>query len=170
MSYGDLSRPVPDVPGVVLDAVTHHANWQAALTASVLNGWKDRLPNLHLLPRGFLLELGAIFELDYWERLGLRAQLNSDLPSYHEAKLQLTQRAARGPQEFEGPGASLLAPRVLRVWLERFAWDGPELLGAEVLVGELDEDLFAELLADFVWRHQQGLSKLLPIDHEANYG
>ena len=37
--------------------------------------------------------------------------------------------------------------------MERFAWEAPELLQDDVVVGEIDEDEFAEALAAFLWQY-----------------
>ena len=41
--------------------------------------------------------------------------------------------------------------------MEHFAWSGPELLQADAVVDNLDEDEFIDLLAKFVWTHRHEL-------------
>jgi hypothetical protein len=36
-----------------------------------------------------------------------------------------------------------------------------DVLQADVIVGDVDEDAFIEVLADFVWRHRHELSRLV---------
>jgi len=67
----------------------------------------------------------------------------------------------KGPKEFEGPDAAPLSPRVLRVWVEQFAWDGPELIGADVVVGDFDDVEFVDVLAELIWKHRDELTNLL---------
>lgn len=59
-----------------------------------------------------------------------------------------------------------LAPQVLWVWVTRFAWDGPALLQADVLIQEMDQDAFIDVLAEFVWNHRSELAHLLGISGE----
>jgi hypothetical protein len=108
-----------------------------------------------------LLELGAVLELGVWERVGFRQHLNVDLPTYREAADELAARCRKGPEEFDGPNATPLARQVLRVWTENFAWDGPDLVQADVVVGDFEEDEFIELLAEFVWNHRHELKNLV---------
>ena len=45
--------------------------------------------------------------------------------------------------------------------MNHFAWEGRDLLHGEFILSEVDEDQFAQELADFVWQHRRELSKLL---------
>ncbi len=55
----------------------------------------------------------------------------------------------------------MLSGRVLQVWIDNFAWDGPELLGADIVVGHVDEDVFVDVMAEFVWKYRHGIASLL---------
>ena len=140
----------------------HYAARQADLTAATLDATCLFPEKPASLPAAFLLELGAVLELGMWERQGVRPFLAVDLPTFHEAAAQLATRANQGPEAFEGPDAAPLSRRVLRVWMENFAWDGPQLLGCDVLVGTVDENQFAAVLAEFLLEHHHDLSRLLP--------
>jgi hypothetical protein len=142
-------------------AVAQHAERVADLTVAILDAIGLIRNKSAPFPAMFLLELGAVLELGLWEQQGLRAFLDTDLPSYQEAAAALAARAAKGLVEFEGPNAAPLSSLVLRVWMENFAWEGPCHLQAEVVVGNVDEDQFAQVLADFVWQHRRELSGLL---------
>jgi hypothetical protein len=148
------------INSVVLAAVVRQAHRQAELTAAVLKAWGLAEGKASPLPAGFLLELGAVLELGLWERQGVRPYLTADLPSYREAADELGARASKGPVEFEVPGSVRLWPQVLRVWLEQFAWDGPEALGADLLVGQVDEDALVDVLAEFLWQHRHEVAGL----------
>jgi hypothetical protein len=143
-------------------AVTRHAERQADLTAATLNamGFFPKKPAG--FPAAFLLELGAVLELGLWERQGLRPYFDVDLPTYREAADALLARAQRGPAAFDGPDAALLSSRVLQTWMNHFAWEGQDLLQADVLVGGVDdEDTFVDLLANFLLTHRHALSTVL---------
>jgi hypothetical protein len=113
------------------------------------------------LPPAFLLELSAVLELRLWELQGLRSYLDADLPTSREAAHALANRAKKGPAEFEGPDAAPLSVRVLHVWMEAFAFDGPDFLHADLIVRDVDEDAFIDVLSEFVWRHRHDISMLL---------
>ena len=150
-----------DVPDPLVRAVARHAQRQADLTAVALDAMGLFKSEPSRLPAGYLLELGAVLELGLWERQGLRPHLDVDLPTFREAADYLAARAAKGPAEFQDPDATPLCRRVREVWVEQFAWEGPELLEAEVLVSDVDDDAFVDVLAEFVWTHRQELSNLL---------
>jgi hypothetical protein len=49
--------------------------------------------------------------------------------------------------------------KVNMLWIEHFARDGQQLLGAEIIVDDRDEEL-VEQLANFLWRNRGVLSEL----------
>ncbi|NLX98144.1 MAG: hypothetical protein GXY83_18440 [Rhodopirellula sp.] len=144
-----------------VQAVVRHAHRRADLTAAALDAIGLLTKRPAVFPAGFLLEFGAVVELGVWERQGLRVFLNSDLPTFSEAADELLARVAKGSAAFDGSDAAPLSRRVFQVWMERFAWEGPDILDADFLVGDVDEDQFARVLADFVWQHRHELSRLL---------
>jgi hypothetical protein len=108
------------------------------------------------LPPEFLVELAAILHLAMWEQGELRDSLPADLPPASKALAALADRAAAKVPQFSGePEAALLLRRVLAIWLSRMAWHGPHRLGADVIVTGTDEDQFATLIAEFLWKHRQ---------------
>jgi hypothetical protein len=154
------------VPDAVIQAAIRRAERQAEMVIAAFDehGLFPQRPVA--LPAGFLLELGAVMELGLWERQGLRAHLDSALPTYREATYReatdaFLARAKQGAAAFGSPETVLLHNRVLRVWMEHFAWDGPDILQAELILGDVDDEEFANMLADFVWQHRHDLSKLL---------
>ncbi len=149
------------VPDCQIRAVVRHAERQADLTAATLDAMGLLATKPVTFPAAFLLELAAVLELGMWERQGLRPYLATDLPTYREAAAKLAARANQGSEAFEGSDAAPLSRRVRQVWMERFAWEGHDLLHADVILGEVDEDEFTRVLADFVWQHRRELSKML---------
>ena len=148
-------------------AATRNAIRQADLTAVALNATgvftsaEGERPDWSRLPPGYLLELAATIQIGLWERQGLLPHLAPDLPSFHEAAQMLLDRAAKGPAEFRGVDATPLSRRVTQEYLDRFAWDGPEFLQSEILLGDGDNDGFVEAFAKFLWTHRGELSSLL---------
>jgi hypothetical protein len=144
-----------------IQAVIRNAQRRADLTAATLEATGLFKSDPCRLPAAFLLELSAVLELGLWERQGLRAYLDTDLPTFREAADALARRAAKGPAEFDGSNAALLSKHVLQAWMDHFAWEGPDLLHADFVLGDVDEDQLAQVLADFVWQHRRELSSLL---------
>jgi hypothetical protein len=72
----------------------------------------------------------------------------------------------KGPAEFKGEDAAPLSLKVLRVWTEQFAWEGPDTLGADIILGDVDEDEFAAVLADFLWQHRHAMDSFLTNETE----
>ena len=161
----EINAGSPELSDIQIQAIVHNAERRAEPTAAYLDRWYGESKTCRL-PPAFLLELSAVLELELWERQGFRPYRITDLPTFEEAKVQLAERAFKGPTEFTGPNARPLSEAVLRVWIEQFAWEGPELLQAEVLVGPVDEDEFADALAEFVWQHRHKLSRIVPPNHE----
>ena len=146
----------------LVQAVARHAQRQADLVANFLRASGACKDSEEIqVPGAALLELAAVLELGVWERCGIRPQLVVDVPSYREAAEQFAARCMKGADEFKGEDATPLARRVLLVWIEHFAWDGPDTLGAEIVLGDVDEDRLVEVLAEFVWRHRHELGCLV---------
>ena len=106
------------------------------------------------------MELAAVLQLEEWERQSVLDHLNADLPSYRQAADELAARSA-WPKEFHGRHATRLSTLVNTVWIERFAWDGPSMLQADIVFGDCDEDALVEQLAKFLWEHRVDLNKLI---------
>lgn len=134
-------------------AIVRNAEYQADLTAATLREMGLPIKNLRL-PGNFLLELGAVVQLHVWERRGLTPHLKGELPAAKVASKELVERVQKGASEFEGNNAAPLSRQVLQVGIEQFAWNGQELLQADVVVGDVDEDEFVALLAEFLWTHR----------------
>lgn len=152
------------VPDALVRAATVRAERQAELVAAYLDStelFRSRSPSL---PAAFLLELAAVLELGTWERQDLCRHLDVDLPSHSDAAESLASRAAQRPGEFEGPDAAPLSRKMFQVWATSFAWNSHQFLHADVILGEVDEDAFVDLLANFLWQHQSELANLISPD------
>ena len=145
-----------------IQGVARHAECQADLTAATLDATGLFSRNGRPFSRrAFCSNSGQSWNWVCGNGRDCDPYLTSDLPTFREAATHLLARARRGPEAFDGPDAALLSRRVLQVWMEHFAWEGPDLLEADFIVGDVDEDQFAQLLADFVWQHRHELSRLL---------
>jgi hypothetical protein len=107
------------------------------------------------LPTYFLVGLGAALRLLAWEQRGLRVHREAGLPPAHEALRNVFRAvAADAPLAEKEQAARRLRRRVLGVFIARLAWDGRALLGADVELGEADEDTLIDALAQFLWQNR----------------
>ncbi|QDU17465.1 hypothetical protein CA11_53070 [Gimesia maris] len=112
------------------------------------------------LPANYLLELGAVLMIGYWEFNGILAHIEAGLPSEAEATKNLSERAQKGASEFAGDNATPIQNQVQQFWIHNLAWDGPSLMSTEMVLDEIDEDQFMDL-AEFLWKHRQELKQML---------
>jgi hypothetical protein len=145
-----------------IQAVARRAEFVAALTAHGIRTALHLLeygPGVQTLtaPAGFLLELGTVFVLASWEAKGISAHIEVGLPSSNEADADLVRRLQQDPKQFDVIDSTGLSSRVLRFWLENFAWDGLESVDSDLLLSAVDEDSFLDSLADFLWRNRQSM-------------
>ena len=107
-----------------------------------------------VVPGDCLLRLGAALRLSLWEQLGIRAHLDHGLPPARQALIDVL-RTATGQAEAEAAErARSLAGRVLALSVEHFAWSGRVELGADIVLGEADQEQLLEVLAAYLWRHR----------------
>ena len=141
-------------------AVRYSAERQAVMVGELLTALDQQLRDAGCptgsqgLPVGYLLELGALCQLRLWEDEGLTSLLPSDLPSSQQAIADILRRLTEAPQQFRDTSSCRLGHRVLQVVMEQFAWAGPNLLEADVVVGDVDEDALVESLAQLLWEHR----------------
>jgi hypothetical protein len=90
-----------------------------------------------------------------WEEAGLHAHRDAGLPSAQEALREVARWVVTPePLAAKERAANELACRVLAVAVERLAWNGRPLLGADLQLGEADEEVLVEALAGFLWAHR----------------
>lgn len=138
-----------------------HAERSAELTAATLDATGLFPKRPILLPANFLLEFAAVLQLGIWEERGLCRRLDADLPTFSQASKALADRAANAWAEFLGADAAPLHEKILSVWSEQIAWQAREILDADVVLSDVNEDAFADLVAEFIWQHRDKLEDLL---------
>jgi hypothetical protein len=149
-----------EVSDACVQAVASRADYIATLTGEYLSATDlfpktDKNPTEPVrLPAGFLLELGAVLQIAVWERTGIRTHIDAGLPSYEEAAADLARRASENPADFDRIESATLLRRVFPLWVERFAWGGPEVFAAEMQIDTAEEDALVNGLAEFLWRHR----------------
>jgi hypothetical protein len=107
-----------------------------------------------LLPVGYLVESAGVLQLKAWEEIGLRVHVDAGLPTYFQADWELAKQFWEHPELFGTIDSAKLFPRVFRVWRERFAMSGRQLLGADIRIDQIDDESFVENLAQFLYRHR----------------
>jgi hypothetical protein len=105
------------------------------------------------LPSWFLLELGAALRLWIWEHSGIRLHLGAGLPPAGEALRAVFRRLTAAAGDGATGEGTPLSRAVMGLFVEHFAWSGQQDLGAELLLGEADEDDLVGALADLIWAH-----------------
>lgn len=165
MAAVDVANGFSGFSDSLVTAVARNAAFVAELTAATLDASglfvADSIPRL---PRGFLLELAAVLQLGLWERQGIVIHQQAGLPSFASAAKSLALRAKEGPTAFSSNEATVLSRSVLVCWIEHFAWDSSSIWGCEMIVGDADEDEFADMLAEFLWDNRDHLSQFLELE------
>jgi hypothetical protein len=109
-------------------------------------------------PAGFLLELSAVLQLAAWEHKDQHHHIDAGLPTFEDAAAHLARRAETAPADFNQLSSATLHRQVLSFCLEKIAWQGLDYLGTDVLVGEIDDEVFLDGLAEFLWANRHQLS------------
>jgi len=141
----DLSR----FPAELIDAVRGEAEASADRVAAFLYsaGWRPGQP-LRCTEEG-LLALDAALRLLDWEARGVTAHRAAGLPdaesALNDAVASLLGREVAG-------SAARLGVSVLAVFAERMAWGAGKELAAQVELGEVDEDVLVDAVADLIWK------------------
>jgi hypothetical protein len=101
------------------------------------------------LPAGFLLHLAAALRLSLWETQGFTFHHAAGLPPADQAIGDAFDALAdtnANPTEF--------CTAVMRLLLERFAWNGLGDLNVDIALDELSEEGALDVLAQFLWTHR----------------
>ena len=102
------------------------------------------------LPTLLLLRLGVGCQLLRWESRGILLHKQLGLPDgwavIREALIRVS--GVAGPQVDPNPG---IEQRVLQLSLDQLSWTAPDLLGADIVLGDVDEDALAISVADLLW-------------------
>jgi hypothetical protein len=141
-------QPFDDSARALITAVAAGGARDAELVALFLGhlGLKGTPEKPLLLPRGFLLRLATGVRLVAWEALGVFFHREIGLPEAREV-LRGAFRFVAEPDAYSNE----LDLAVLRLSIERFSWYGGPELGADIALGDVEEDAALEALADFLW-------------------
>jgi hypothetical protein len=137
-----------DFPPELIRALEDEASRSADNVASFLSevGVRFNPENPVRFPRKFLLNLAAGLRLDTWESHGCFIHRELGLPAAEEviraAVQSLTDLAIGRPDLLEA---------AVRIFCERFAWNGRSDLNADVVLDDITDDAALEALAAFLW-------------------
>jgi hypothetical protein len=143
----------------VLSAFVGDGEYMATLVARFLDEWhqamgrKKPLP----LPAEFLLELSAVIRIAIWQRAGLTLEMGADFPPWQELLEQLLSRLFTNPTSFSCDPYSCPAPlrkKVVEFWFQRCSWTATLILGTDIVIHPVDEELLLDALADALWQHR----------------
>ncbi|MBN1855256.1 MAG: hypothetical protein JW829_21165 [Pirellulales bacterium] len=150
---------IVELPVSLLRAIQEHGARSGEIMANMLDEYQRRIGEKPEFPPAFLLEWSAVMQLGIWELQGFYQHQAAGLPTYREACQELAQRASRGPEEFCHLKSAVLHRKVLQYWLEHFACQASEILGAEVAMNSLEEETFLEQVSDLLWKNRHRLPK-----------
>ena len=147
----------PDVQAAVVLFSERQAGFAVALLHTLVTeaGRRGDSMDVQGLPLGFLMELGAIMQLQMWERSGVRPLLPTELPTVAVAAGELNARVQADPTEFARAESAVLSRRLLNVWMEHFSWTAPVALGVDIVIGRVDEDALVETVAQLLWNYRR---------------
>ena len=156
-----LAAPIPpEVPADLFSAFARDAADDADRVGHFLQA-VGLIPEQHgqteapvRLPMDQLLGLAAGLRLYAWEQNGLRIHREAGLPSAREVILKVLRSGASMAGPATTNDGKLLWASVMALFMERFAWSGRADLGADILLGDAEDDTFIEALADFLWAHR----------------
>lgn len=157
-SYIDpVKGPHPEVIAAVVRFAERQADFAAAAIDALVTEATRRGDTFdgRRLPAGFLLELGAVMQLQVWEDSGVRSLLTVEVPTAAAAAADLNARVQADPGRFTQVDAATLSNQLLRVWLEHFSWSAPEMLGVDIVIGRLDEEELVETMAQLLWKYRR---------------
>jgi hypothetical protein len=103
-------------------------------------------------PAAFLLGLGAVLRVLGWEVAGYYPHKEGGLSSARQMLLDLLKWCQHDTPAQRDRAVVQLCNKILSISATRFAWEGPEIIGVDVLIGPADEDVLVDAMAEFVWQ------------------
>lgn len=138
-----------ELPPEMVGAVVGLATRDAACVDVFLGRIAEQATFKKPITPNFLLHLGAALRLHIWEANNLFFHREAGLPEARRA----IQDALLSLNNPEADSAGFCAS-VMHLYLKRFAWSGYTELGADIALGESQEDLLLDVLAEFLWAHR----------------
>ena len=108
------------------------------------------------LPASFVLGLAAALRVKTWERQGIFIHFEAGLPDSRRLLVDLfTRLFTSAVDDLKAFGFGLWY-WVLELATSRLAWSGASEIGSDILVGDVNEEMFVETLANFLWANRHG--------------
>jgi hypothetical protein len=126
------------------------ADWVILLTRHL--GYDASPVKPIVIDREVLLFLGAVLWLHSWEIAGISIHCEAGLP---RAADLLTNAARALAENGTKPDGSGLSKRVMRLFVENFAWDSRGDLAVPVVLDGLAEDMAVDALAELLWSRRR---------------
>jgi hypothetical protein len=124
---------------------------EAAVQFFNRQGGDHQLLEHDLLPGGYLLDQGALFQLLSWESAGLCYYLTYDVPSFADAIDHLKEKIIAFMNQHPDAIFGELTGRVLAFCAEHLAGHDHDAFDADVVV-QAETAAGVECLADFLWQ------------------
>ena len=143
-----VASPFANIPDDLLTAVALDATCDADHVGLFLSYLRIRGTPVRpiFLPREFLLQLAAALRLLCWEAQGFFFHRDAGLPDAQEAIRDAFRSLADHHEE-----RTDISKKVLRLFIDRFAWNGQRDLGAAIALDDLADDAALDALAEFFW-------------------
>jgi hypothetical protein len=111
-----------------------------------------------IFPRSFLLNLCTGVWLLYWEDHGISIHVEAGLPPAMQVLSETFAGFRPNDDADRWSRAVQLAYNVTWLFAEHIAWHGHAEVGGEFVVGEVNEDVLLESLAQLLWHHRHALA------------
>ncbi|MEX0792201.1 MAG: hypothetical protein WD045_03645 [Pirellulaceae bacterium] len=160
------SKGACEIPDELIRALTEFAEQKEAAVAEILQRVGFAPDVDPPLPRALLLELGAMMMFASWEDQGLDQHLRAYFPAIEAATQEFGRRCREGDQAFSDPSDVPSSRLAIRIFVQHFAWEAKDHLGAAMLVKAGEDDRLVDALANFLWENRYQLSQVLESHHD----
>ena len=146
-------------PEELISAVARDAAWDAESLIAFLRAVEDRSEETWVrpvrFPAAFLLGAGAALRLASWESVELHPHRTAGLPCAKEVFRLVADWCLQLPTEECDQRVRQLCVTVLEISVTQLAWRGPEVLGANIWLEDIDdEDALLDAIAEIAWKNR----------------
>jgi hypothetical protein len=158
-----LAEALLQIPPDRVEALSRETERDAHRVAVFLGEFLQRVPfsippTTWTFPSSFLLALGIGLRLLYWEDHGVIIHRDAGLPPAMKVICETFEQLPLKEDADRWSRAVRLFHEVTWLGAEHIAWHGQTEMGGEFVVGQVDEDVFLESLAQLLWHHRHAVA------------